>query len=251
MIGRSFYDVLLVAFAASALVVFPVLFFVSAPYGRHDGRRVGPKVSSRLGWILMEAPAALLMPALFLLSDRTSSGVTLVFLALWELHYVNRAFIYPLRTRGKPMPLLVAGGGALFNVINGTLNAGWIFFYSPPYELGWLTDPRFVVGTALFLAGFAVNQQSDAILRGLRKPGETGYKIPRGGLYRWVSSPNYLGEIVEWTGWAVATWSPAGAVFALWSFANLAPRARSHHRWYRRTFPDYPKERKALIPYLF
>ena len=248
---RTFYWALLAAFALSALVVFPILFFVSAPYGRYEGKRVGPKVSSRVGWILMEAPAALAMPLLFAISDRTSSVTAIVFLALWELHYLNRAFVYPLRTHGRPMPLVVAAGGALFNVVNGYLNGRWVFTFSEPYELGWLADPRFVLGVVVFFAGLFVNQQSDAILRRLRGPGETGYKIPYGGLYRWVSSPNYLGEILEWIGWALATWSPAGAVFALWSFANLGPRAWAHHQWYRRTFPDYPRERRALVPFVF
>ena len=203
----TFYWALLAAFALAALVVFPILFFVSAPYGRHEGKRVGPKVSSRVGWILMEAPAALAMPLLFAVSDRTSSVPAIVFLALWELHYLNRAFVYPLRTHGRPMPLVIAAGGALFNVVNGYLNGRWVFTFSEPYGLDWLADPRFVAGVAVFFAGFFINQQSDAILRRLRRPGETGYKIPYGGIYRWVSSPNYLGEILEWVGWAIATWS--------------------------------------------
>jgi len=78
--------------------------------------------------------------------------------------------------------------------------------------------------------------------------GETGYKIPHGGLFERVSCPNYLGEIIEWSGWALATWCLPGLSFAVWTFANLAPRARAHHRWYRAKFPEYPEERKALIP---
>jgi len=41
---------------------------------------------------------------------------------------------------------------------------------------------------------------------------------------------------------------PAGLAFAVWTIANLAPRARSNHKWYRETFPDYPENRKALLP---
>jgi 3-oxo-5-alpha-steroid 4-dehydrogenase 1 len=119
------------------------------------------------------------------------------------------------------------------------------------YPAGWLADPRFLVGVALFFAGFVINQQSDEILRTLRAPGERGYKIPRGGLYRFVSAPNYFGELVEWIGFALAAWSPAALVFVVWTAANLAPRAWANHRWYRRTFPDYPPERRALVPFLF
>lgn len=89
------------------------------------------------------------------------------------------------------------------------------------------------------------------ILRRLRRPGDTSYHIPFGGAYRWVSCPNYFGELVEWLGWAILTWSPAGLVFFFWSAANLVPRARTHHRWYREHFADYPRERRALIPFLF
>jgi steroid 5-alpha reductase family enzyme len=105
-----------------------------------------------------------------------------------------------------------------------------------------------LIGSALFLAGFVINYRSDAILMALRGPGESGYKIPRGGLFRWLSCPNYFGEILEWSGWAIATWSVPGLAFALWGAANLVPRARATHRFYRETFPDYPKERRALVP---
>jgi protein-S-isoprenylcysteine O-methyltransferase Ste14 len=70
-------------------------------------------------------------------------------------------------------------------------------------------------------------------------------------LYRWISCPNYLGEIVEWSGWALATWSLPGLAFAVWTAANLAPRAHSHHLWYREHFEDYPPQRKALLPGLW
>ena len=100
------------------------------------------------------------------------------------------------------------------------------------------------------LVGFAICFHADRVLRHLRKPGETGYKIPHGGFYRWVSSPNYLGEIIEWTGFAVMTWNLPGLAFMVFTIANLFPRAFSHHRWYLDKFPDYPKNRKAIIPFI-
>jgi steroid 5-alpha reductase family enzyme len=78
----------------------------------------------------------------------------------------------------------------------------------------------------LFLAGFIINRGADHVLRNLRKPGVAGYKIPYGGLYRWISCPNYFGEIITWIGWAVVTWSLPGLAFAAWTAANLVPRAR-------------------------
>ena len=100
----------------------------------------------------------------------------------------------------------------------------------------------------IFLVGYGINLAADRTLRGLRRAGETGYQIPQGGLYRWVSCPNYLGEIIEWCGWALATWSLPGLAFATYTAANLGPRAIANHRWYRQAFPDYPRNRRALIP---
>lgn len=242
----------LLGFAAIALVVAPVLLRISAPYGRHARAGWGPRVPATLAWVAMEAPSPILMAWMYLrYLDRQSLASTLL-LGLWQLHYLNRTFIFPLRRRGgvSDMPLLVALWAALFNLGNGYLNGRWVFGIHS-YPIDWLASPRFVIGAALFLFGWYVNVQSDAILRALRRPGETGYKIPHGGLYRWVSSPNYLGEMLEWIGWSIATWSPAGVVFAVWTIANLGPRALTNHRWYRERFPDYPSERRALVPYLF
>ena len=138
------------------------------------------------------------------------------------------------------------------NTINGYLNAWSIAQHSDVYMTSWLTEPAFIIGVLLFFAGMALNKISDRTLARLaRSRRETGaYQVPYGGAYRWVSCPNYLGEIIQWTGWAIACWSLAGWVFAIWTMANLVPRAIAHHRWYQEQFDDYPPERKALVPYV-
>jgi protein-S-isoprenylcysteine O-methyltransferase Ste14 len=146
------------------------------------------------------------------------------------------------------MPVFVVAMGVLFNLVNGYMNGRYLSTLSGGYSNEWLLDPRFVVGTLLFAAGLLINRRADATLRRLRRADVGGYSIPYGGLYRWISCPNYFGETVQWIGWAIATWSPGGLAFAVWTAANLAPRARAHHRWYHERFPDYPPERKALLP---
>jgi hypothetical protein len=69
-------------------------------------------------------------------------------------------------------------------------------------------------------------------------------------LFDAVACPNYFGEIVEWCGWALAAWSVAGAAFAIFTAANLAPRAHTYRKWYRERFPEYPAKRKRIIPFL-
>lgn len=247
------FNALLVGMFALAAITTVALSFITAPYGRHTRKGWGPTIDERIGWIIMEAPAPLVLAVCFVVGVHSDTLTAWVFLLAWEAHYVHRAFIYPLglRTTGRQMPMVIAGMGFMFNVINGYLNGRYLFTFSGGYPASWLKDPRFVVGMALFLMGYVINRQADRTLRHLRPPGESGHAIPHGGMYRWISCPNYFGEILEWFGWAIATWSLAGLAFFAWTAANLAPRAQSHHLWYREEFEDYPTERRALLPRLW
>jgi 3-oxo-5-alpha-steroid 4-dehydrogenase 1 len=235
----------------AAALTAPLVLFVSAPYGRHARPGWGPSVNNRLGWICMETPAVLLFSAVYLQGRHAAELVPLVMLCTWQLHYVYRTYVFPFRLAGanKRMPVAVMLLGFGFQCVNAWLNARFISELGR-YDRSWLGDPRFGLGLALFLSGFAVNLRADEILLRLRKPGESGYRIPHGFLYRYVSSPNYLGELLEWAGWALLTWSGAGLAFAVYTAANLVPRALSNHRWYREKFAEYPRERRAIIPFV-
>jgi steroid 5-alpha reductase family enzyme len=169
---------------------------------------------------------------------------------MWEAHYIHRAFIYPFTLQSviKRMPVLITFIALIFNAGNAYLNGRYLFTFSNNYTNSWIADPRFISGFILFITGFVINRRSDNILRTLRAPNDIEYKIPFGELYQWISCPNYLGEITIWIGWAIATWSLPGFAFALWTIANLVPRARAHHKWYQEHFPEYPPKRKALLP---
>lgn len=246
-----FYNDLLVSSFLIATIVFVALFFFSAPYGRHVRKGWGLTINNKLAWILMEAASPIGFAVCFFFGNTTTIAA-LAFLLLWEAHYIHRAFIYPFSLRGnRHMPVLVIVFGLIFNLMNAYLNGRYIFTFSNDYTNEWLTDPRFICGIVLFAAGYLINRAADQTLRNLRKPGEDAYKIPQNGMYRWISCPNYFGEIVIWTGWAVATWSLPGLAFAVWTVANLAPRARSHHAWYLANFSDYPAARRALLPWVW
>lgn len=252
MTAREFFDILLPAFFVLAAVAMTVVLFIPAPYGRHERPGWGPTMPARLAWLVMELPAVLVPALVFAASQRRTELVPWVLLLMWQSHYLHRTFVWPTRARlsGKRTPVVICALAFVTNCGIDWLNAVWVFELSPPWATQWLYDPRFVAGAALFFGGMALNRRADAILLNLRKPGEAGYRIPTGGPYRWVSCPNYLGELVEWLGWALATWSMAGLAFAVWSAANLVPRALSNHRWYLATFPSYPADRKALIPFV-
>jgi len=247
------YKILLITVFITAAIVFISLYFITAPYGRHIRRGWGPAILARLGWLIMEFPAFFVIILFFFLGDRKTNPVAIIFLSMWTIHYTHRTFIYPFLMRGKDkrLPVSLIFFAILFNVINGYLNGRYLFHFSTPYNINWLFDPRFIIGTLIFITGISINIHSDHVLRSLRKSGGTDYKIPYRGFFRYISSPNYFGEIIEWFGWAIATWSLAGLAFAVFTTANLMPRALSHHEWYIKSFPEYPEDRKTLIPFIY
>lgn len=254
MTEYTFYQILLITSFVVAVGVFFALFFVSAPYGRHTRTGWGPGIPSWLGWLLMESVSVIVFLVMFIIGDAPRTATAIAFLLMWEAHYVQRAFIYPflMRDRQKKMPIAIPIMAAAFNLSNGYINGRYLFHFSGTrYTSDWLVSQQFIIGLIIFIIGFMINRWSDNTLHNLRQPGETGYKIPHGGLYRYISCPNYFGEILEWVGWAVATWSVPGLVFAVWTFANLAPRARENHKWYHQNFENYPPQRKALIPWVW
>ncbi len=253
MLSEKMYNIFLYGFMISSIVFFVVLLFIPAPYGRYGVKGWGPRINSRIGWMLMESPTIWLYLLLFFLSPHRQGITGVVMMAVWFIHYGQRVLVFPWLIReDKGMPLLVAGMAFAFQLVNVTLQAGWIYYLAPTdrYGLAWLTDPRFLGGVLVFITGYIINRWADTVLRRLRVEDKQAYSIPRGGLYEYISCPNYLGEILIWGGWALMTWSLAGLAFWLWTVANLLPRALQHHRWYHNHFPDYPLNRKAIFPFL-
>jgi len=243
---------LVVAEFVLAAITFIALRFVVAPYGRHERPGWGPTIPARLGWVVMEAPSSVGFIWLWSVGAHAGALVPSVLLGMWSLHYVHRTFIFPFRMKmgGKRMPFMVVGIAVVFNVLNTYVNARWISHLGS-YEDAWLTSVPMCVGAAVFAVGMVINLRADTYLASLRKSPGDSYVLPKGGLFDLVVQPNYLGELLEWVGWAIATWSWAGAAFAVYTFANLAPRARDNRAWYQARFKDFPERRRAMIPWLW
>lgn len=237
---------------AIAAIIFPVLLKVTQPYGRHSKNNWGPVINNRLGWFLMELPALLVFGYFMFFVENRLNLLILIPALLWGLHYVHRVLIFPLqiRTARKKIPVIIVIFGLLFNIINGFLNGYWLLHFTTDYKSGFLIDLCLITGVILFLTGFVINKYHDNLLIKLRSSSGNGYKIPHGGLFKYVSCPNFLGEIISWAGFSLVTLNLPAFSFLLWTLVNLIPRALDHHRWYIREFPDYHKNRKAIIPYL-
>jgi 3-oxo-5-alpha-steroid 4-dehydrogenase 1 len=252
----NYFTLFLWAMILVAIIVFIALYFINAGYGMFRSVKWGWSINNKWGWIMMEVPVAILLFGFWFFSDRRTLLVPCFFLVFMEIHYIHRAFIFPLKMRGKSrMPIGIMFMGITFNLLNAFMQGYWIFYLSPSelYNHTWLQTPVFIIGTILFFTGLIINIDADRRIRNLRLPGDNNHYLPHGGIFNYVTSANYFGEIIEWTGFAIATWSMSGLVFAIWTFANLVPRANAIYRKYNTEYADEIKRKKLrrVIPFVY
>lgn len=228
-------------------LVLVALIFIRAPYGRYYHKGWGYDLKAKTGWLIMESPSLFFFSWIYLKGMYSEELIPFLLALCWAAHYSYRTLFYPIyfvSPIGK-MPLSVASSAFIFNLFN-SFNNGYALSHSEAPPFGWNT----VLGFGLFVVGMATHIRADMILREVKHKTRR-YKVINRFLYRYICSPNYFGEIIQWTGFAVAAWNPAAASFALFTFCNLMPRSLAHLRWYRQTFDHFPRERRALIPFLF
>ena len=235
------------------LTVVPLAFAISttlikAPYGRFSREGFGALLPGKLTFCCYELVSLLSFYTTLYYFSQKVSNFSIFLMISYSVHYLHRSIVYTffIAHSMKPQSVMVALGGASFNLLNG---------YNQAH--GVLTAKHFTlttaIGLAMFIVGLSVNIHSDAHLAGLRiGAGVKDYKIPISGAFYYVTCANYFGEILEWLGWAVMVGNTSMAGWAFWlsTLANLVPRAFSTHQWYLEKFEDYPKGRKILIPYL-
>ena len=250
----STYHLVLWIMAAMGLFVFVTLYFVDAGYGKFRSNKWGYSINNKLGWVLMECPA--LIPIAYTIVALTPSALAILFMSLYALHYVYRSFIFPALLKGNSkMPLAITAMGATFNFTNSTLLcASVVAFPKESYTdiCSYAGNWNFWLGIVLFFMGMYTHMKADHTIRNLRKPGDTNHYLPKGGLFDYVTSANYFGELLEWTGFAILLCNPAAWMFVWWTAANLVPRAHAINKKYRAEFGnEQVGKRKRVIPFIY
>ncbi|KAG0756384.1 hypothetical protein G6F24_011188 [Rhizopus arrhizus] len=184
-------------------------------------------MNGKWSWCAMEIISPIVFITSLYFTRPTWTPFQTLLASAWIIHYTNRSIIYPLRANSmSPIHVFTSSSSVVFNFINGYTNGMWIGRHSQS------TSTQFWVGLFLWLIGFLSNIYHDSLLFKLRekKDKTKRYFIPQGGLFRYVSCPNYLSEIIEWTGYALASWPSLPAlIFAGSTAANLMPRAWRTH----------------------
>lgn len=230
-------------------------------FGVEDGatlvfRDLGPQIAWKTVFLIEYAgPLFLyiffaLRPSLFY-SDASSpsTGVQKVALVCWIIHFAKREFetLFVHRFGTDTMPL-------------SNLYKNCAYYWSFGLVIGYLVNrPHFgsesstfltLLGVLIFVLAEVGNGVTHLQLRNLRPPGTKTRRVPRGGLFNYVSCPNYTCEILAWVGFSLLTGSIGSWIFTLVGAGQMFLWAQKKHQRYRKEFTDYPRSRKVLIPFV-
>ncbi|XP_006898148.1 PREDICTED: polyprenol reductase [Elephantulus edwardii] len=115
-----------------------------------------------------------------------------------------------------------------------------------------------ILGMMMFVWSSAHQYKCHVILSNLRrnKAGvviHCNHRIPFGDWFEYVSSPNYLAELMIYVSMGVTFgfYNTTWWLVVTYVFFNQALAAVLNHSFYKSKFVSYPKHRKAFLPFLF
>lgn len=186
--------------------------------------------------------------------DDSLSTTAFIALLCWSIHYLKRILetLFVHRFSHGTMPIR-----------NLFKNCGyyWGFCVYVAYHVNHplFTPPPFIftaIGAAIFIVCEIGNLSIHLLLRDLRPPGTTVRSIPVPNgfpltkLFDFVSCPNYTYEFGAWFGFTLMTFCLPAGLFALAGLYQMTVWAIGKHKNYKKEFPNYPRARKAILPFL-
>lgn len=184
-----------------------------------------------------------------------ASLVQLYALVAWSVHYAKReletVFVHRFSNATMPFSNLFKNCGYYWGF------AAWVAYFVN-HPLFTPPGPEFVYGGMLIFYLMQLgNFMCHMTLRGLRPAGSRVRRIPFGGLFEFVSCPNYFFEIMAWVGFNFMTKTAAGMLFMTAGAVQMAIWAQGKHRRYIKEFDGkdgrdlYPNNRKMIVPYIY
>lgn len=228
---------------------------------------LGPQISWKWVFVLEYLGPLLLYPMFYMKPewiygeaaklevDKFAAEVQMAALVAWSVHYGKREietlFVHRFSHATMPWTNLFKNCGYYWGF------AAYVSYfvnhplYTPPPE------DLVYSGMCMFYFMEVGNLTCHLTLRGLRPPGTKVRKIPTGGLFDYVTCPNYTYEILAWLGFNLMTRTLAGVLFMLAGATQMIIWANGKHRNYHKEFDGkngrrlYPESRKIIIPFVY
>jgi len=169
----------------------------------------------------------------------------------WMFHFVKRELetLFVHRFGNDTMPLVNLWKNCSYYWVSATAIAFTI--NHPNFESSKIFSTFQQAGFILFVLGELGNGIAHLQLRYLRRENTRERRIPNGFLFEFVSCPNYTMEILLWIGFSLMCSCWTSWLFTCVGAIQMLFWAKKKHQRYRKEFPNYPKHRKALIPFIY
>jgi len=227
---------------------------------------LGPQISWRTVFIveylgpLLIHPLFYYFPKLWYGKDFEHSALQKYVFVFVLLHFAKRELetLFVHRFSNDTMPWFnIIKNSSHYHFLSGVLLAFDMyrakFSASSPYIVNTIRDNETFLWICAGIWAFSEisNLHTHLTLRSLRPEGSRKRAIPYGYGFNMVSVPNYFFEIFGWTVVSVMTGSLACWLFLAVSSGQMIIWALKKHRNYKKEFgKEYPRRRKAIIPFI-
>ncbi|KAF7728234.1 3-oxo-5a-steroid 4- dehydrogenase [Apophysomyces ossiformis] len=237
-----------------------------ADYGLGEGTSIyfkdlGPQIGWRTVFLIEYGGPLVIHPLFYYMAStiyRTSfvhSKMQTVTFVLVMLHFLKREFetVFIHRFSHGTMPFFnVFKNSAHYWFLSGINLAYWV--YGPWFAAGKAAAVRSDVwlygAVAVWAWAQASNFLTHVTLRNLRPAGTRRRAIPYGYGFDLVSCPNYFFETIAWTAICFLTTSWSAFLFNVVATGQMYIWAVKKHKNYKKDFKDYPRNRKAMFPFV-
>jgi very-long-chain enoyl-CoA reductase len=212
---------------------------------RYSKFSTGKGVPSRLGMFILYFLPVVLATICALPYFATATPIQWIVFGAVVFHFGKRTLevLFVHKYSGTMQPLTLGIIIAAYSLMGGLIS--WL-----NVEAIAKMDALFYLGIMFFILGEAGNFYHHKLLAELRKK-EQGYYIPRGGWFEHATCPHYFFELLTWLGLVLVSRHFFTVLVFVAMLGYLTARSIKTRQWYRSRFPEYPKDRKFMIPFIF
>ncbi|ODV93138.1 hypothetical protein PACTADRAFT_35774 [Pachysolen tannophilus NRRL Y-2460] len=226
---------------------------------------LGPQISWKLVFFLEYLGPLIIHPIFYfvIFPPERFNLVSLLSYILIMLHFMKREYeTFFIHVFGNStMPLFNLFKNCFhYYFLSGVLIAGTVYspdrlrekggIWSYIFHVSERSNNQIIAIVFLWLIAELSNFQCHKILADLRNDGSKDRKIPEGFLFNYVTCPNYLCEILAFFSYALLNGNWSSFLFLIISTTQMYFWAVKKHNDLKKRFPQYPKNRKVLVPFV-
>lgn len=214
-------------------------------------KNFGTQVDWRLVYVVEYFGPFLIFPSFYLFNLQKANFLQNGALAMGVFHYGKRIleslFVHSFSRDTMPIKNLYVN--VFYYWLLFGISCGYSIFNNS--YTGELNTLKYLYLSMFFVFEF-FNFKCHMMQKKAKEESKGEYKILPGNYgFQWVSCANYFWEFLSWTAFSLFTGTWNSWVFTLCGFSIMTKWALEKHRNFKNLFGnEYPKNRKAMLPFI-